>query len=503
MNWTFASHAWPAPPREPVAPASHAAFTVTGRQLTWRRGSYALKTPHIAFWDARAVAVEARALVVFETERATPTRLELAELVFVPQRTAIVERMLHVTSAFGTMRVPLDDLEQLVDGELEISIETVYPRRNPSARVQGTVAAISGDHALVNVGRSQLQLDYRQYGLERGMEVALVDELWPGGFVAIDVPNRPRQIVIEPLLPYTVTAKVSAGKAEALPSTPLARRPDLDDLIREINAHPDDDQNRAVLIDLLADLGEPCAAQFAQARAGRPIAKAKRAAAFGPLAACFQSIELVGGLPETATLARGASAAQLRAVLEDARIGLVRRLRLSNGSRETYKQLLASRALVGLRAIDAPDAAVLTAAIAGGHALTHLYEVGFHDRFVGAVLSQHDFDSVRALDIPVGYTWAAELMTRIIADSDRIFARVPRHLAFREPQALSLVLGRSVFGAFPSFAPHTIVSVHGVTLRRADNHILATIDDDGERMLLPILAEVLPEAHLQLGPART
>jgi hypothetical protein len=135
----------------------------------------------------------------------------------------------------------------------------------------------------------------------------------------------------------------------------LARRAELDHLIREIAAHPEDDQNRGVLIDLLADLGEPCAALFAQARAGRPIAKAKRATAFGPLAACFQAIELVGGLPETAVLARGASPDQLRAVLSDARIGLVRRLRLRNGSRAKYKQLLASRALVGLRAIDAPE----------------------------------------------------------------------------------------------------------------------------------------------------
>ncbi len=478
-------------------------FTVTGRQLAWPPGTYQLKTPHVAFWDAHAVVVEARALVVFDAERATPTRLELAELVFVPQRVAISERMLHVTSAFGTMRVPLEELEQLVDGEQEIAIAIVYPLRNPSARAQAVVAAISGDHALVNVGRSQLQLDYRQYGLERGMEVALVDELWPGGFVAIDVPNRPRQIVIEPLLPYTVTAKVSAGKADAVPTKLLARRPDLDKLIHEINAHPQDDQNRAVLLDLLADLGEPCSAQFAQARAGRPISKAKRAIAFGPLAALFHSIELVGGLPDTATLARGASPDQLQAVLGDARVGLLRRLRLSNGSRDKYKQLLASRELVGLRAIDAPDAAVLTAALEGGHALTHLYEVGFHDRFVSSVLSQHDFDSVCHLEIPVGYTWAAELVTRIIADSDGIFARAPRHLVFREPHDMSLVLGRSVFGAFPSFAPHTTVSVHGVTLRRSESHIVATLDSEGERMLLPILAEVLPEAHMLFGPAHT
>jgi len=500
VSWTFASHAWPAQAREPVARTSKAseAFTIDGHTLSWPRGTAQLKVPHVAFWGGHAVVVEARALVVFDAERATPTRLELAELVFVPQRVAIVERMLHVTSAFGTMRVPLDDLEQLVDGELEISIETVYPLRNPNARVRAIVAAIVGDQALVNVGRTQLQLDHRQYGLERGMEVALVDELWPGGFVAIDVPNRPRQIVIEPLLPYTVSAKVSAGKAEALPTKPLARRPELDTLIHEINAHPEDDHDRAVLIDLLADLGEPCAALFAQARAGRPIGRAKRVTAFGPLASVFSSIELVGGLPETATLARGATPDQLRAVLGDARIGLVRRLRLSNGSRTKYKQLLASRALVGLRAIDAPDAAVLTAALQGGHALTHLYEVGLHDRFVSSVLSQHDFDSVRYLDLPVGYTWAAELVTRIIADSDGIFARVPRHLVFREPHDMSLVLGRSVFGAFASFAPHTTISVHGVTLRREANQIVASFDaDEGEPLMLPLLEEVLPEAHLR------
>jgi len=270
----------------------------------------------------------------------------------------------------------------------------------------------------------------------------------------------------------------------------LARRPELDQLIREIAAHPEHDQHRSVLIDLLAGLGEPCAALFAQARAGQPISKAKRSVAFGPLAGFFRSIELQGGLPDTATIARGVSVDQLAAVVSDARSGLLRRVVLSDGSRERYTQLIAAKELVGLQMIDASDGAMLSAALVGGHHITHLYSVAYYDRALNDVLARRDFDSVRHLEIGVVLTEADALMTRIIDNRDGIYARVPRHLVLLEPSR-SVAFARSVFAAFPSFPPLTSAHTQGVTLRREADRIVASCENEALRSLL---LEVLPES---------
>lgn len=504
MNWRFLSHAWLA---EAPSGRGSKAFDVAGRELVWARGTYPLKSPHLACWDRHAVVIEPRTLVVISAARDTPIRLELDELVLVPRRVTATQGTLHIASTFGTMEIQLEDLEQLTAGVTEITIETLYPQRDAGARVPGLVTALTGEVALVNVRRTQLQLDARHYGLERGMEVALVDELWPGGFAAIDVPNQPRQVVIEPLGPYTITATITASTAEprlAITALrPLARRGELDQLIREIAARPEDDQNRDVLIDLLADLGEPCAALFAQARAGNSITVRKRGIAFGPLVHYFKPIELLRGLPHTATLSRSAPDDELAALLGDVRLGLIYRLRLGKGSLAIYKTLLAAKELVGLRRIDAPHASVVTAALQGGHRLTHLDELDLSDPLMANVLVQRELDSVRHFELHTDRRDVAVLMRRFIHDYDGILERAPRHLTFVEPQQFSISLAHSVIGTFPLLAPLTTVTIGGITLRRVGGTIVANVAEDGNPQLAAVLHEVLPEAVVRSHTSST
>jgi hypothetical protein len=501
VNWRFLSHAWPA--EAPVVRGSKA-FHVADRELVWARGTLALRSPHLGFWGSHAVSVEPRTVVVVAAAAEAPIRLELEDLVLAPRRVVALDGTLHIASTFGTMEIALADLERLTSGVIAITIETLYPLRNAKARVAGVVSAITGDVALVNVGRSQLELDAHDYGLERGMEVALADELWPGSFAAIDVPQRPRQVVIEPLAPYTIAAKVSAGRAEptlaATTLRPLARRAELDHLIREIAAHPEDDQNRAVLIDLLADLGEPCAALFARARAGNSITVRKRGVAFGPLVHYFKPIELVRGLPHTATLSRTAPDDELATLLGDIRLGLLSRVRLGRGSLAIYKTLVAARELVGLRRIDAPNASVVLAAVKGGHRLTHLDELDLSDPLMANVLGQRELDSVRHFALHADRRDVAVLVRRLVHDFHDLLARAPRHLTFIEPQQFSIALAHSVIAAFPALAPGTVVTIGGITLHRAGEQLIATVAEDGNPQLADVLHEVLPEAVVRGHP---
>lgn len=273
----------------------------------------------------------------------------------------------------------------------------------------------------------------------------------------------------------------------------IARRPELDQLIREIAAHPEDDQNRGVLIDLLEDLGEPCAALFAQARAEHSVTVRQREIAFGPLVHYFTSVEMVRGLPHTATLARTAPE-DLTALLGDVRLGLLQRVRLGPGSIAIYKQLLAARELVGVRRIDAPNAAVLTAALAGGHRLTHLDELDLSDPLLATILVRRELDGVSHLALRTERRAVEVLMRRFLHDYEGILLRAPRHLTFVEPQQFSIALAHSVIAAFPSLAPRTIVTIGGITLRRAGDTIVADVAEDGNPQLSAVLHEVLPEA---------
>lgn len=469
MNWTFASHA----------------HVFSGRAAVGKRP---------AVWGTYWVEVEAQALTIGH-EHGDPVRLELDDLALVGAVDAR-DGSLWIASSHGAMIIPLAELEAVYarpPTSVEVHVTTTYPLRQPNERVAGRVAWLLAEDALVNVGRTQLRLDHRQYGLENGMEVAFVDALAPGKWAALDVPGRARQVLIEPLAPYTVTAKVVRRKLR-VPMTdrgPVARSDELTRLVREIAEH-DSDHDRAVLIDLLADRGEPCAAVFAQLRAGEPLTPAKRRIALGPLGAFLKPVEFLHGLPRSAVLRRDADRDQLAALFADARLGLLETFRLGKGGVELYTQIIAKGELVSLRQADAPSFTVLRALKDAGHTqLTHLYDMRFSEPIAVALLGEPAFASVRELELRIEHRFAEQLMRRLIADDHGVLARAPRHLTFVERNKYPIALSAIVFARFPQLT-NASVTIGGVTVENVDGELRATVAVDAIPGVVMTMRDMLP-----------
>ena len=433
-------------------------------------------------------------MTVGRPDGAYTARIELSDLALV----GVVEARdgnLYIANAHGAIVAPLDEFEALYAEpplEVEIRVETTYPLREPNAREPGRVAWLFGDEALVNVRRTQLRLDHRQYGLEKGMDVAFVDELAPGKWAALDVPGRSRQTLIEPLEPYTVTAAVVKRKVRklAVPAVGVVARTDeIMRLIGEIAVH-DNDHDRSVLVDLLADRGEPCAKIFAQLRGGDPLTPAKQKIALGPLAAMLKPVAFRHGLPHSAALMTKPDRDQLAAVVEDARLAMLEGFRLGRGSADLYAAILRRGNMISLRRADAPSAEILQALRTYPH-LTHLYDVRFSQPVAVALLADPVFDTVRELELPIEHRFAGALMERLI-QNEHVFA-VQRHLTFIERNRNTLALAEVVFSRFSSLHD-AIVSIGGVTLENVDGRPRATLARDADLYVVQMLRAMMPGA---------
>jgi hypothetical protein len=451
----------------------------------------------MAVWGSYWVEVEARALTIGR-DTGDKVRLDFEDLALAGV-VDVREGSLWITNQHGAMIVPLAELESaylrhtvgVTAASEEIHVTTTYPLREPNERVAGKVAWLLAEDALVNVGRTQLRLDHRHYGLEKGMEVAFVDALAPGKWSALDVPGRPRQMLIEPLAPYTVTAKVVRRKTrEVVVASAVARSDEITRLLREIAEH-DSDPDRAVLIDLLADRGEPCAAVFAQLRAGEALTPAKRRVALGPLNAFMKPVEFAHGLPHAAVLRKDADRDELAALLADARLGMLETFRLGNGGVELYAQIIAKGELISLRQADAPSFTVLRALKEAGHTqLTHLYDVRFSEPAAVAMLADRAFASVHDLELRIEQRFADQLMRRLIADEHGVFTRAPRHLTFVERHKYSIALSQIVFTRFTHLT-NASVTIGGVTVANVDGKPTATIAADAMPGVVNALRETL------------
>ena len=452
-----------------------------------------------AAWGSYSVDVEARALTIGH-HSGTTVRLDFDDLALVGA-VDVREGSLWIANQHGAMIIPLAELESVYlkhtvgvspPASVEIHVTTSYPLREPNARVVGKVAWLLADDALVNVGRTQLRLDHRQYGLEKGMEVAFVDQLAPGTWAALDVPGRPRQILIEMLAPYTVTAKVVKKKLREVvaPAEMVARSDEITRLLREISEH-DSDHDRAVLIDLLADRGEPCAEVFAQLSAGETLTHAKRRVALGPLNAFLKPVDFAHGLPHAAVLRKDADRTELASLLEDARLGMLETFRLGNGGVELYVKIIAKGELISLRQADAPSFTVLRALKEAGHTrLTHLYDVRFSEPVAVAMLADPAFASVRDLELRIEQRFADQLLRRLIDDDHGVFARAPRHLTFIERHKYTIALSQIVFVRFP-YLTNATVTIGGVTVANVDGKPTATIATDAMPAVVSTLRETL------------
>jgi len=283
-------------------------FGKVGR-LVWFHGACAIAGP-IAYWKRSAVMVTGGALTVVEADRADVAVITV-EHVAGARSIGTHANELWIELAEGILAIPLGDVEKLArdaPAETSITVSTWHPHRNAFARVPAKVAWVMGNEALVNIHETrgrQIRLDAGKFGLVKGMEIAFVDQLWPGAYTSIDVPGKPRQTV-QPVQPLRVASArtermtprdPAAGAWDSIPRTGASIA-----LVEQLAANPGDDHAREVLLDVLADAGEPCAATFALLRAGKHVAAADRDAALGPLIHFLTNIKFREGLPASGSV---------------------------------------------------------------------------------------------------------------------------------------------------------------------------------------------------------
>ena len=415
------------------------------RRLAWEAGACAVKTySRVVYWGQRyAAVIDKGSITVIDATRAGHVRLELPDLVSDGTGAIAHAGRLVIGGDRGALSIALQTLETIdavAGSEATLELEHVYPLRRPDATVEGHVVWVTGTVTVVNVGTTQIRIP-SSFGLERGTAVVLCDELWPGVFTSIEVAGSRRQL-LEVELTTTLRVRIVRGKRKDPAATgealaPTERQAELDHLLAEIARDPDNDSHRAVLVDLLQDLGAAYGTWLAQERGGDPAAAspAKRRAALGPLAHYLDQVVYRGGLPWTATLARKppTDPAVVAAAAADVRLGMLSTLRAGKGPLAIYAELVGSPRAIGLRAVDAPDRGTLVALIEGHRdQLTQLYDVRFSKRAAFTLLADPTFDHVGEIDTVIQLAHYRSLLDRIVADEAGIFARVARALVIRE-----------------------------------------------------------------------
>ena len=407
MKWTFAAGV-SAPPRpQPATPFVLGRFGPRNR-LAWDGEACEVRRDaRLVGWADCALVIDPTGWLLIDRRVAGAKRIEgLAALAVV----GVADGVLCATTGHGRVEIPLADLEALVPGKHEVELVATYPLRDPSVRVAAKVLVADSTRALVPVrttrGTYEVMLDSKALGLASGTELVLGDELWPGEFAYAEVAGQPRRPASQASIPrsFSITCSPvarSADPALGITATVAPIAADHAPLLAEITADPDDDIARAILIDLLADRGEPAAATFALLRAGKKVGAGKRKAALGPLAHYFE-IEFHRGLPWAATLVRTPpdDAPSLAALLGDLRLGLLARVRCHNGPLALYRHLLASRALGGLRHVEAPgheELAILSDTLPGQ--LVELTGVRLANGLALAMLGDTAFSAVRHIEL--------------------------------------------------------------------------------------------------------
>jgi len=383
-------------------------FGKVGR-LVWFHGACAIAGP-IAYWKRSAVMVTGGALTVVEADRADVAVITV-EHVAGARSIGTHANELWIEVAEGILAIPLTDLEKLArdaPAETSITMSTWHPHRNAFARVPAKVAWVMGNEALVNIHETrgrQIRLDAGKFGLVKGMEIAFVDQLWPGAYTSIDVPGKPRQTV-QPVQPLRVASArtermaprdPAAGAWDSIPRTGASIA-----LVEQLAANPGDDHAREVLLDALADAGEPCATTFALLRAGKHVAAADRDAALGPLIHFLTNIKFREGLPASGSVVHQPpeDPSAVNAFLADLRLAMLDTVRIGKGPERLYRQIVSAPNLAGLRQADGTNHHVLKdlREHRAGQ-LTHLYKVPYTNTLAMSLVAAPAFASLQFLEL--------------------------------------------------------------------------------------------------------
>jgi hypothetical protein len=456
-----------------------------GMRLVWEHGACAI-VGAIAYWKRFAVMVTGRTLTVVAADR--PDVVEIGtEHVRDASGASTHGGVLSVRRPAGILTIPLADLEHLVrdaPAEIAITVATSYPLRDRSARVPAKVVWLSNADALVNIQETpvrQIRLDAKLYGLEKGMEIAFVDQLGPGAYVSLDVPGRPRQTLFEPPSPQlgtawcrrTVLRDPATGAWDSIPRTDRSVA-----LVAQLAASPDDDSARDILLDALADAGEPCAATFALLRAGKRVSNEERDAALGPLVHFLTDIKLRGGLPASASVVNQPpdDEAAIAAFLADLRLAMLDTLRLKRGPEPLYCKIIGSPNLVGLRRADGSSHPILEALRdrrAGQ--LTHLYGVSYTNKLAMSLVSDPAFASVRYLELVCRGNNVAR-RAKDLLDELAALAEHERHITFDAYPRDAEIIAKLVVPAFRELGLASF-AIAGLTIERTERGIQARTAD--------------------------
>jgi hypothetical protein len=233
-----------------------------------------------------------------------------------------------------------------------------------------------------------------------------------------------------------------------------------------------------VLLDALADAGEPCAATFALIRAGKRVTDEERDAALGPLVHFLTNIKLRDGLPASASLVNQPpdDAEATTAFLADLRLAMLDTVRLGNGPEPLYRAIVGAPNLVGLREVDGSTHKILEQLRdhrAGQ--LTHLYSVPYTNKLVMSFVAAPAFRSLRHLELVVHGNNLAKRAQHLL-DELAAFARPDLHVTFTAYPRDSEMIARVVVPAFDALGLASF-AIGGVTLERTARGVGVRVAD--------------------------
>jgi uncharacterized protein (TIGR02996 family) len=464
-------------------------------RLAWPNGATTIGMyDHLTGWSDRyAIVPDDRGFTVIDAESDRVVRLVLPQESLRWKFGDPIACAGHVWLLVdeGVVAIPFAQLESPAVEAFEITLVRHFPMRRPQSRLACVFLwFLQNGNAMVEIGdgkggvnEQKLTITMPKLGLAKYEPIALVDELRPFHYATLEA--RDERISIADTSPRVLygarvtstRAKDPAGVAKAPKSAVPSRRStdEIDRLVAALAANPDDDAQRAVLADLLLEVGDPSAEAIAALRAGGKLSPAKLKTSLGALGPYLTKVEHAGGFPAEATVMRDAPdaedhAAELDAACADFRLSLIHTLHSQRGRRassEIYARLVGAPKATSLRRVDVSDFSAIEALIAADrNKLEYLEHVDFAEAKWMEKLATQVFDRVTTLHTVVGLAHLQPLVNRVVRDKSKFFKRAPRALVLEETRDRNAELLRALAPSWPQL-PLTAVTVAGVTVKRS------------------------------------
>lgn len=455
-------------------------------RLAWPNGATAIaEHAHVTGWGERyAIVLDDRGFSVIDAESDRVTRLMLPPDVATWDYADPIASAGHVwaTLSGGIVALPFALLEGMAAGALEVTWRPQFPVRKPDAKLACVFCWVLRDgRTMVEIGdgkgganEPKLNIEMPKLELAKYTPLELVDELHPWAYAAVVVDGerisiRDRSPITHASKITTTRAKDPTGVAKPPASTPAVRSEQLDRLVATAVAYPDDDAHRAVLADLLIELGDPSGDAIAKVRVEPSPATIREA--LGPLGPYLTKVELRGGFPISATVSHNAPherdhADELAAACADFRLSMIHALHSQPGHRASpkiYARLAAAAA--SLRCVDVASKLVIEALIEAQRDQVELLEYVDFANWM-ELLATETFDRVTTVHTVVGLAHLRPLTNRLLKDKAKFFKRAPRRLVLEETRERHRELLEALGPLWPKL-PLEALTVGGVTIERS------------------------------------